>query len=276
MAATVKLVRAGKVLLVVTLISIFRKYFGIKSWERYKSQKVLVIKSWERPDFLPTPTITVCSFSVDTGLGYRNVSGEQKKSGTVLEYLCGGLEGEGLVECLDKNAFDLATIVQFEGYIDRGIKVGRRTFKDFPLVDEHWRMNHDYTWGPCLTLQYDEHMGTQKKINIGLNPDLKHRILFHDPRYFIRSINPTIPVNDDVLDPGTRSVNMIMLVEHRNLDVPSKRCNSEKKYSLTDCIREALSKDVGCTLSWAQADFLADLPICSTIDQHKLTLFFKF
>ena len=91
-----------------------------------------------------------------------------------------------------------------------------------------------------------------------------------------KAATPTMPVNDDVLDPGTRSVNMIMLVEHRNLDVPSKRCNSEKKYSLTDCIREALSKDVGCTLSWAQADFLADLPICSTIDQHKLTLFFKF
>ena len=46
MAATVKLVRAGKVLLVVTLISIFLKYFGIKSWERYKREKVLVIKSW--------------------------------------------------------------------------------------------------------------------------------------------------------------------------------------------------------------------------------------
>ena len=43
MAATVKLVRAGKVLLVVTLISIFRKYFGIKSWERYKREKVLVM-----------------------------------------------------------------------------------------------------------------------------------------------------------------------------------------------------------------------------------------
>ena len=43
MAAIIaKLLKAGKVLLVVSLISVFLNYFGLKSWERYQNQKVLV------------------------------------------------------------------------------------------------------------------------------------------------------------------------------------------------------------------------------------------
>ena len=93
----------------------------------------------------------------------------------------------------------------------------------------------------------------------------------HLLRYFIKSKNPDIPVNEDVLEPGTYSIMSIKVVEHRNLDVPNKRCNPKEKYSLTDCVRGAFSKDVGCTLHWAaQSDFLAGLPICTTIDQHRL------
>ena len=101
---------------------------------------------------------------------------------------------------------------------------------------------------------------------------MKQLIFVHDPRYFIKSKNPDIPVNEDVLEPGgSYSIMSIKVVEHRNLDVPNKRCNPEEKYSLTDCVREEFSKDVGCTLHWAaQSDFLTGLPICTTIDQHRL------
>ena len=277
MAAIAKLLKAGKVLLVVSLISIFLNYFGLKSWERYQNQKVLVTQSWERPDFLPTPSITVCPASEDTGNGFSNVSRETRISATaedksVLEYICGGLEAERLVECVEQNVLDLASIVTFEGY-GPSIRIDNNTFKDLPLKEEHWKMNFDYAKGPCHTFQNNQTIGTiEKGLKIGLNETMKHLIFVHDPRYFIKSKNPDIPVNEDVLEPGgSYTIMSIKVVEHRNLDVPNKRCNPEEKYSLTDCVREEFSKDVGCTLHWAaQSDFLAGLPICTTIDQHRL------
>ena len=274
MAAIAKLLKAGKVLLVVSLISIFLNYFGLKSWERFKNQKVLVTKSWEKPDFLPTPSITVCSLSAASGVAFKNVSREMGKSATtaeknILEYICKGLEGEQLIECVERNVFDLASIVQFEGY-SRSIAIDQNTPKD-----DHWKMNFDYAKGPCYTFQNNQTMGniTNSKIGlkIGLNETMKQLIFVHDPRYFIKSKNPDIPVNEDVLEPGgSYSIMSIKVVEHRNLDVPNKRCNPEEKYSLTDCVRETFSNEVGCTLHWAQTDFLAGLPICTSIDQHRL------
>ena len=115
----------------------------------------------------------------------------------------------------------------------------------------------------------------KKGLKIGLNETMKHLIFVHNPRYFIQSKNPDLPVNEGVLDPGgIYAIMHIKVVEHRNLDVPDKRCNPGEKYSLTDCVREAFSKEVGCTLHWAaQTDFLAGLPICNTIDQHRLAFY---
>ena len=273
MATIAKLLKAGKVLLVVSLISIFLNYFGLKSWERYKNQKVLVIKSWEKPDFLPTPSITVCSSS--SGTGFKNVTKETMRSATaeeksIFEYICGGLEGEGLVECVENNVFDLGSIVQFEGY-GPSIRIDRNTVKNFPINEEHWKMKFDSAESPCRTFQNNQHIGTiEKGLRIGLNQNMKHAVFVHDPRYFIRSKNPDIPVNECVLEPGTYDIMSMIVVEHRNLDVPSKRCNSEEKYSLTDCVREAFSKDVGCNLHWAKYDLREDLPTCTTIDQYRL------
>ena len=206
MAAIAKLLKAGKVLLVVSLISIFLNYFGLKSWERYQNQKVLVTQSWERPDFLPMPSITVCPASEDTGDGFSNVSRDSRISATaedksILEYICGGLEAERLVECVEKNVLDLASIVTFEGY-GPSPRIDNNTFKDFPLKEEHWKMNFDYTKGPCHIFQNNQTIGTiEKGLKIGLNETMKHLIFVHDPRYFIKSKNPDIPVNEDVLDP---------------------------------------------------------------------------
>ena len=283
MVALAKLLKAGKVILVVSLISIFLNYFGLKSWERFRNQKVLVTKSWEKPDFLPTPSITICSVSEDTGVGFSNVSREMLKSATakeksILEYICGGLEGEGLVECVERNVFDLATIVQFEGY-GASIKIDNKTLKDFPLFEKNWKMSFDFAKGPCYTFQNNQHLGTiEKSVKIGLNEKMKHLIFVHDQRYFIRSKNPDIPVNEDVLDPGgIYEILSIKVVKYRNLDVPNKRCNPGEKYSLTDCVREAFSKEVGCTLHWAhKSDFLTGLPICNTADQYRLPFYSFF
>ena len=87
-------------------------------------------------------------------------------------------------------------------------------------------------------------------LKIGLNARFKHRVYIHDPRFFINSDNPAIPI-------GTKFVwelRKLKVVEHRNLDVPDKRCSPGQNYSLTRCVRDFFSKEGGCTLHWDRND----------------------
>ena len=164
-----------KVLLVCCLVVFFFKYFGLKSFEKYNSQKVFVTKTWKRPDFLPSPAVTVCSSDLDSGHGVKNVSKEQMKDKekSVLEYVCADKEGEELVQCTEKTIFDLHDVVEFEGY-DHGNGVDVDTRQRMPLVESHWKMSLNSGKGACLTFQDFQHMPTGDVLKIGLTKDLKH------------------------------------------------------------------------------------------------------
>ena len=82
-------------------------------------------------------------------------------------------------------------------------------------------------------------------LKIGLTKDLKHKAFFHDPKFFLKSDNPDIPINNNILDPREYELSRLVLVKHENLDVPDKRCSPGKKYSLTECVRDVFSKEVG-------------------------------
>jgi hypothetical protein len=262
-----------KVLLVCCLVVFFFKYFGLKSFEKYNSQKVFVTKTWKRPDFLPSPAVTVCSSDLDSGHGVKNVSKEQMKDKekSVLEYVCADKEGEELVQCTEKTIFDLHDVVEFEGY-DHGNGVDVDTRQRMPLVESHWKMSLNSGKGACFTFQDFEHMPTGDVLKIGLTKDLKHQVFFHDPKFFLKSDNPDIPINSNILDPGDYELSRLVLVEHENLDVPDKRCNPTQNYSFTNCVKEVFSKEVGCALHWDVENLSLDLPKCSTIEQYRQVL----
>ena len=263
-----------KVLLVCSLIFFFLKYFGLKSFERYNSQKVFVTKSWKRPSSLPSPAVTVCSTDLDSGHGIKNLSKEQitDKDKSILEYVCTGKEGEELVQCTEESMFDQHDIVEFEGYA-HGNSVDNDTRQRMPLVESHWKMGLNSDKGGCLTFQDFQHFPTDKVLKIGLTKNLTHQVFFHDPKFFVKSDNPDIPVNKNILDPGDYDLNRLVLVQHENLDVPDKRCNPTKNYSLTNCVKEVFSNEVGCALHWDLQSFSSDLPKCATIEQYRYFVF---
>ena len=82
-------------------------------------------------------------------------------------------------------------------------------------------------------------------------------IFIHDPDYFLFSDNPlALPNNMQMLAPRPgRLYYSIVLREHSKLNTPSSPCMEEHDYSFTTCVKEALSRTVGCRLPW---DSLSD------------------
>ena len=264
----------GKVVLVGTLLFVFFRNFGLVSWEKYQSQNVYVTKSWERPDFLPLPTITICPNDVKAGHTFKNVTEEQKRQAReegkdVLGYVCKDLEGQDFIECAKRKVLSLSDFVTFEITNTPNLRIRPETVGMNPPVENHWSMNLNRDKGPCFTYQNNHHMDTKGMLQIGLNARFKYQVFIHDPRFFINSANPVMPVGLNFINSGEWKLINLVVVEHRNLDVPDKRCSPGQNYSLDGCIRDFFSKEVGCTLHWDRNDTQGDLPICSTAEQHK-------
>ena len=268
-----KLLIVGKLILVGSLLFVFLRYFGVVSWQKYQSKNVYVTKSWDRPDFLPLPAITICPQSEDSGSSFKNLSKEgmnqaRKEGKTLMEYVCEDLEGKDLVECVEREVISLADFVTFEETHGESLRNKHDIVAMNPPVQSHWSMSLTKDKGPCFTYQNTQHMETKTMLKIGLNASFKHTTFIHDPRFFINSQNPAIPVNKKNLRSGDWHLIKLTVVEHRNLDVPDKRCDAGQNYSLNGCVREVFSKEVGCSLHWDHTEG-GDLPICSTADQHE-------
>ena len=148
----VKLLVISKVVLVGSLLFVFLRYFGLVSWEKYQSQNVYVTKSWERPDFLPLPTITICSNDVASGHTFKNVTKELKKRAMeegrgLLEYVCEDLKGQDLIECAEREVLSLSDVVKFEITYTSKIVEGKRQFN----LNDHLR---HFTFKPQTLLRY--------------------------------------------------------------------------------------------------------------------------
>ena len=60
----------------------------------------------------------------------------------------------------------------------------------------------------------------------------------------------------------------IALTEVEELDVPEDPCNTDPDYNFDACIKESLSRQVGCRTRWDQWSDKDILP-CSTMEQFR-------
>ena len=270
-----RLLIIGKVVLVGSLIFVFLRYFGLVSLQKYQSKNVFVTKSWDRPDFLPLPVITICPSHVDSGHAFKNVTEEQKrwarKEGKgLLEVVCDGSQGTALTECIEREVFGLSDVVTFEETRATTPKILHHTIEENPIVPSHWSMSLNHDKGPCFTYQNDQHMETQTMLKIGLNASFKYHVSLHDPKFFIRTANPAMPVRSSFLNAGDWEMIKLVIIEHQNLDVPDKKCSSGQNYSLTECVTDVFSGEAGCALHWNQKLSQGSLlPKCTTQVQHR-------
>ena len=162
----------------------------------------------------------------------------------VIRHLCNSTEGEDIVSCIEKESFDLRDVVKYQGkgkhfHLSRQRKI---------VVEQNWRPDFSYVRsGLCQQFQTMDHFGEDVKkdaINVGLDPNNWYLTFIHDPRFFIFSRNPGLPLNSHFQKPDQLVVHKLKMVQHHNLDVPSKRCNNSPFYSFTNCVKQAVSNEV--------------------------------
>ena len=249
---------AVQVVLMITLI----KYFGVPSWERYQEEKTVVTSAEKNLGAIPAPMVTVCPVNPETMLGLKNSSlrMENFPNFEFVFELCKGLKEEDIIQCVEKNTFSFSEIVEHasKGFVGENFTEARFWGPEFSMS----------AVGICFQLDANLTLGT-KQITDMLLIKLKARkafLLVHDPHFFILNSNPGFPLNFKTID--TMKTYSFQLVQHNNLDLASKPCNSDPLYSFTRCIKTSLSREVGCRLHWDRWTQLK-LKKCNQLEQYR-------
>jgi hypothetical protein len=174
-----------------------------------------------------------------------------------------------MVSCIQQKSRSLEeTVIANLGY---GLKQ--------PLMaPDLWFEDFTASWfGRSYTLKYQETRGNDfwrdnTNLHVNISDGLDRMIFFHDPDFFILSANPeSLPFTLQTIQPTTSGYFYfrISLTEHVELSTPQDPCVEEATYSFQGCIKESLSRKIGCRIHW---DTISDQtrPVCTTLAQHQL------
>ena len=228
----------SKLFVIVALLAVFINYFGLNSLKRYKEKKVFVTSSQKLEDFIPAPAVTICPADPVTLSSFPNLSEEDQHNmvmGNPFEYLCGSVDGNAtaIVDCVENLAFNLTDVVKLEA--KGSLPMFWEKVKPGPVL-ENWKAEFINGKGLCFIYRSRGHFGNDDwahAIVVGLDPDLEYHVFVHDPNFFVLSHNPGLGLSKLFLKQKRSTFVKLTLVEHHNLDVPNKRCNSKAEYSFT-------------------------------------------
>ena len=221
----------------------------------------MTVTHQSHPGKVPLPAVTIVAFNSSDGGWKQTVSPGEGSLGKV----CG--EAKHLGACIVAATRSLAeTVHAMLGF----------TLKESLMAPELWREDFMVPWyGRTHTLVYPHHKGKDWRtdsidLHVNTSDGLTRMIFIHDPDYFLFSDNPlSLPNNMQMLAPRPgRLYYSIVLREHRKLNTPSSPCMEEPDYSFTTCVKEGLSRTVGCRLPW---DSLSDQrrAECTTLEQYQ-------
>ena len=107
------------------------------------------------------------------------------------------------------------------------------------------------------------------EFQIYLKPGQNYSLFIHDPNFYVLTLNPeTIP--RILLTMEDRNSQMIYLktTYHQMMDKPEQPCEPSESYSFTACIKNSISKKIGCRLEWDSWSS-SDIQLCTTVEQLK-------
>ena len=267
---TTKYKIAVKIGVQVTLFVVFLNMFGIPSLNRFNAKKVLMTSVEEKQGHFSVPAVTICPMNATSQYGFRKVSSQTSAAnGNMVWDICKGLKHESIVQCIEENTYDQQSTI---------VKVTKEYLSDDHLPHYKWIPDFSLAFaGMCYTLETNYTLGTDLQ-NSNFKIELDHQkssvafvVHIHDPNFLVVNLNPVLPFNMFKLaqdKPKFKHLRFIV-IQHKNLDVPSKRCNPDPSYSFTSCIKEVFSAQVGCRLYWdSWTD--RDIPVCHSLLQYRL------
>ena len=267
-------------------------FFAIPAYKEYTAKSVAVEVFEEDAKYLPPPTITLCPYKYWFS-GWKNATvATPNFLGSYGEHCEDAETKEDILQCIENKTFNLTDTLPARAF--RGIMVDDISSSDFWITDFTAAVD-----GRCFTLNYTEPMGAdilKDGFLFDLNPDLAYLIYIHRPDFFLVSYipltMPTLLYDYDLTMSGPNIHQMLFLQVYREekLNRAGHVCNEDKDYNFKTCIRNTLSKKIGCKLPWdtdttgpllllylfftlygqdAINKFHLGLEVCSTIDQFK-------
>ena len=131
-----------------------------------------------------------------------------------------------------------------------------------PLYGKYYSL--DFTFKISSSFQQDQ-------IYFLLSQKFTYYFLLHDPNFFLGSYNPHYPmarvaaVNPNLTMNYYRYLTMTVVEE---LDLPEDPCNLDPDYNYETCLKQSLSRQVGCRTRWDRWSTL-DIPLCKGIQQFR-------
>ena len=105
------------------------------------------------------------------------------------------------------------------------------------------------------------------KFALSFKKSQNYSIFIHDSNYFMFTHNPdTVPRIRLTMDPSMDQLVYIKPIYHQMINKPEHRCESSESYSFTACIKNSISRMVGCRLEWDSWSS-RDIPLCTRVEQ---------
>ena len=266
------IMKVGRYLFGTSLFIAFIGIFGLKALKRYLDHAVIVHTSKDNYEpLLDGPAITICA-EPDTIMkqsdiktkkpvsikeGVRNICNITGKSNEVTH----------LQDCFKTLFLNTSEMIE-------------SVLWNMTETENKWTETiSQFNYGKCQTLQNYEKLGNQQDLNalhIRLNPKHRYTFYLHDPEFFFLNLNPmTIPkVKNKIALTGKRMVFLfqhLSATEHRLIHRDNFRCNEDRNYKLSDCIRKHVLRTAGCSTSFES--FAFDVDGCES--QQKILAYFK-
>ena len=208
---------------------------------------------WDKP-----PAITIATWKTKLETGWKKAF----RRGENLKTNCETTQDfDTMVACIDDKTFQLSEVLEEAISGDET----ERNITNATLWSEDLS---NFDLGKVHTLNSSFQIGKDsRQLTMNFKNDQNYTIFIHDPKYFMFTENPdTIPQIRVIIDDSKIKFFYIKAIYHQFLDKPGNPCESSESYSFTACIKNSLSRQIGCRLPW-DAWTSKIIPVCRSVDQ---------
>ena len=251
-------------------VSFALNFFGLPALRRYQEKEVVVIISTDSQSSLPAPAVTVCPQNPNTTNGFpineANFSLDESKSR--IGEVCKEKEGKNIAQCVDSATYNLSSAVG-------NLKLPGMIFVGVDDLPNMWAPDFTHTkGGKCFTprsvYNFTQLTSPEDVFMIGFKPNTDYNVFLNDPTISMINYNPLVPITRMIIEKDELVSRAVLIIQHHNLNIPSKPCSLSPSYTFTACVKTFLFQDVGCRLPW---DTWTDTvwPLCHTLEQYRCT-----
>ena len=233
-----------KLLLQLVLFFVFLFDYGLPSIYKYLDGKTIRIKSKSETGGIEAPSISIAAWTPGTALGWFNKSKDIVHFNDILRHQCKGFDD--IVKCIKNQTYEQSDFI-------KDIVIG--TQANVSLLKSANSLVEDFTnvrYGRTYTLNPNRRIGpdyAKDEIVLILDPNLLYGVILHDKKFFLMSENPFgIPSIYIKIDPSKSfgPYYTIDVTHQKNLNLPDSPCEENPEYDFSACVKENLSKKIGC------------------------------